>query len=285
MAPSNKVEHSSLGHRVLEYFRQNTRAMDSADGVARFWVGEQVGLVERCLVDLHHQGLLERRTIAGTDFYSLQERSQSAVVDQPHTDAVDDSSPRSRHVHDAGDGYLSALTSLIRTIEDLRPETREHSTRVAETAALIAQAMAVPASRIQLLKRAAALHGVGRLLGSSVNGSGQSSDDRTSADAFLATERMLAPIASLHDVREIILRASDWCDAGPSLLEVSHVVIPVESRILAVSEEFVRGTAGGKMNPKIIRAVIERIRGRSGEQHDSGVVKALCGLVEQGEVR
>ena len=74
MAPSNKVEHSSLGHRVLEYFRQNARAMDSADGVARFWVGEQVGLVERCLVDLHCQGLLEKRTIGGTDFYSLPKR-------------------------------------------------------------------------------------------------------------------------------------------------------------------------------------------------------------------
>lgn len=285
MAPSNKVEHSSLGHRVLEYFRQNTRAMDSADGVARFWVGEHVGLVERCLVDLHHQGLLERRTIAGTNFYSLQERSQPAVVDGPHTDGVDDSSSRSRHIHDAGDGYLSALTSLIRTIEDLRPETREHSTRVAETAALIAQAMAVPASRIQLLKRTAALHGVGRLLGSSVNGSGQSSDDRTSAGAFLATERMLAPIASLHDVREIILRASDWCDAGRSLLEVSHVVIPVESRILAVSEEFVRGTAGKRRDSETTREVLERIRAQSDQQHDSGVVRTLCRLVEHRKVR
>jgi len=74
MGPSNKVENPSLEHRVLEYFRQNVRAMDSADGVARFWVGEQVGLVERCLIDLHHQGFLEKRTIGGTDFYSLPKR-------------------------------------------------------------------------------------------------------------------------------------------------------------------------------------------------------------------
>ena len=74
MGPSNKVESPSLEHRVLDYFRQNARAMDSADGVALFWIGEQVGLVERCLVDLHHQGLLEKRTIAGTDFYSLPKK-------------------------------------------------------------------------------------------------------------------------------------------------------------------------------------------------------------------
>ncbi len=139
MAPSNKVEHSSLGHRVLEYFRQNARAMDSADGVARFWVGEQVSLVERCLVDLHHQGLLERRTIGGTDFYSLQEKLPAAVGEEPHTDTED--------------AYLSILTSLVQTMEDLRPEIRDHSTRMAETATLIAQAMGVPPSRIRLLCR------------------------------------------------------------------------------------------------------------------------------------
>ena len=76
MGPSNKVENASLEHRVLDYFRQNVRAMDSADGVARFWVGDQIVLVERCLADLHCQGLLDKRTIGGTDFYSLQEVSR-----------------------------------------------------------------------------------------------------------------------------------------------------------------------------------------------------------------
>lgn len=124
MEPSNKVEHPGLGHRVLEYFRRNARAMDSADGVARFWVGEQVGLVERCLIDLHHQGLLDKRTIAGTDFYSLPAEPASAVGREPHTDTED--------------AYPSLLASLVRTMEDLRPEIRDYSTRVAETATLIA---------------------------------------------------------------------------------------------------------------------------------------------------
>ncbi|TDI48064.1 MAG: hypothetical protein E2P01_05910 [Acidobacteria bacterium] len=260
--------------------------MDSAAGVARFWLGEQVGLVERCLVDLHHQGLLERRTISGTDFFSLQEKPPAAVGAEPHSwDAAANPSLRDLPASNLEDGYLSVLISLIGTIEDLRPETRDRSKRVAETATLIAVAMGVPQSQIQLLKRAAVLHGVGRLIESAGNGSDKSSDERNGVAAFLATERMLAPIASLHDVREIILRAIDWPETGRSLLEVSHVVIPLESRILAVSEDFVRGTAGGKLNPKIIRAALKRICGRSGEQHDSAVVKALCGLVERGDMR
>lgn len=280
------MEHPSLRHRVLGYFRRNARAMDSAAGVARFWLGEQVGLVERCLVDLHHQGLLERRTISGTDFFSLQEKPPAAVGAEPHSwDAAANPSLRDLPASNLEDGYLSVLIYLIRTIEDLRPETRDRSKRVAETATLIAVAMGVPQSQIQLLKRAAVLHGVGRLIESAGNGSDKSSDERNGVAAFLATERMLAPIASLHDVREIILRAIDWSETGRSLLEVSPVVIPLESRILAVSEDFVRGTAGGKLNPKIISRPLKRICGRSGEQHDSAVVKALCGLVERGDMR
>ena len=260
--------------------------MDSAAGVARFWLGEQVGLVERCLVDLHHQGLLERRTISGTDFFSLQEKPPAAVGAEPHSwDAAANPSLRDLPASNLEDGYLSVLIYLIRTIEDLRPETRDRSKRVAETATLIAVAMGVPQSQIQLLKRAAVLHGVGRLIESAGNGSDKSSDERNGVAAFLATERMLAPIASLHDVREIILRAIAWSETGRSLLEVSPVVIPLESRILAVSEDFVRGTAGGKLNPKIISRPLKRICGRSGEQHDSAVVKALCGLVERGDMR
>ncbi len=73
-------ERPPLEQRVLDYFHRNAHAMDSVGGVARFWVGENHGLVERCLVDLHGRGLLQKRTIAGTDFYSLQQEPQWPIV-------------------------------------------------------------------------------------------------------------------------------------------------------------------------------------------------------------
>jgi len=57
--------------RVLDYFRRNATAMDSVEGIARFWVHEEREVVEACLEDLHTRGLLDRRLIAGTAFYTL----------------------------------------------------------------------------------------------------------------------------------------------------------------------------------------------------------------------
>src|SRR5947209_13049942 len=61
-----------IAERVLAYFRANTGAMDSVEGIARFWVREDPGVVERCLADLQARGLLEKRLIGGTAFYSCR---------------------------------------------------------------------------------------------------------------------------------------------------------------------------------------------------------------------
>ena len=61
-----------IAERVLAYFRANAGAMDSVEGIARFWVREDPGVVERCLADLHARGLLEKRLIGGTAFYSCR---------------------------------------------------------------------------------------------------------------------------------------------------------------------------------------------------------------------
>ncbi|MEK7283803.1 MAG: response regulator, partial [Acidobacteriota bacterium] len=59
-----------IAERVLAYFRRNTEAMDSVEGIARFWVREDRDVVEQGLADLHARGLLDRRLIGGTAFYS-----------------------------------------------------------------------------------------------------------------------------------------------------------------------------------------------------------------------
>ncbi|HEU4402626.1 MAG TPA: response regulator, partial [Candidatus Polarisedimenticolia bacterium] len=69
--PSGIEPLSAIRDRVLRYFHRNSGAMDSAEGIARFWVHQDRSVVERCLEGLLTEGLLDRRTIAGTDFYSL----------------------------------------------------------------------------------------------------------------------------------------------------------------------------------------------------------------------
>src|SRR5438093_10999016 len=60
-----------ITERVLAYFRRNSEAMDSVEGIARFWVRGDRGAVERSVAELHARGLLDRRLIGGAAFYSL----------------------------------------------------------------------------------------------------------------------------------------------------------------------------------------------------------------------
>ena len=81
-----------ISERVLAYFRRNSEAMDSVEGIARFWVREDRGVVERALVDLHERGLLDRRLIGGTAFYSHPRESSGTPTDaarraEPHAAA------------------------------------------------------------------------------------------------------------------------------------------------------------------------------------------------------
>ena len=96
---SQTGERPDLAARVLRYFREHATAMDSVDGIARFWVREQRSVVERCLLDLHRQGLLHRRLIAGAEFFSLPREiaPPQSVTPHPRGGAVTNGSePRGR---------------------------------------------------------------------------------------------------------------------------------------------------------------------------------------------
>src|SRR2546425_12406199 len=176
-----------------------------------------------------------------------------------------------RLVKEMDDGYLGALVGLIHATEETRPESRGHSQRVAGLSAAVARELSLPQERVDLLLRAAALHELGRLSAKPeeqgrVQGRLGVSGDWFPA-AVMATERMLAPIASLHDVREIMLRSADWFDAAPGPLGAEPQGIPIEGRILATCEEFVGLTAGagGTADTGWALAAIQK---RPGRKHD-----------------
>jgi response regulator RpfG family c-di-GMP phosphodiesterase len=190
-----------------------------------------------------------------------------------------------RLVKEMEDGYLGALVALIRAMEDLRPESRGHSKRVAVLAAAVARDLGLPGERVDLLVRAAALHELGRLAcrpedaGRSPARPGASGERH--AAAVVAAERMLAPIASLRSVREIILRSAEWFDAASNPLVPDGANVPIESRILATCEEFVVLTPGAGDAAAAARA-LQAIQKRRGRKHDPEVVAALVRVVEAG---
>jgi len=188
-----------------------------------------------------------------------------------------------RLVKEMEDGYLKALIGVIQAMEGLSAASRGHSGRVAELAAAVARDLGLPEERAGLLVRAAALHEIGRL------SAGPEEQERAGGRlqpggewypvAVMATERLLAPIASLRNVREIILRSADWFDAALSPLGAEGGNAPVESRILATCEEFVSLCHGGD-DPGARALALEGIQSRLARKHDPDVVAALVRVVK-----
>jgi response regulator RpfG family c-di-GMP phosphodiesterase len=74
-------EYPELAKKVLEYFSRNSQAMDSVDGIARFWLNEDPERVARCLTELSANGHLESRIIGGTTFFSVRGEGARSI---PH---------------------------------------------------------------------------------------------------------------------------------------------------------------------------------------------------------
>ena len=188
-----------------------------------------------------------------------------------------------RLVKEMEGGYLAALVAAIRAMEELRPETQGHSRRMAELAGEIARDLGLPEERVELAVRAAALHELGRLTARPEEQERAGGRLRPAAEWFpvavMATERLLAPIASLRAVREIILRSADWFDASPAPLGAGGV--PVESRILAAAEEFVAGCPNAQ-DARALTQALEAIQKRRGRKHDPDVVASLVRVVRGG---
>lgn len=194
-----------------------------------------------------------------------------------------------RLVKEMEGGYLGALVGLIQAAEEARPETRGHSRRVAELAAAVARAMGLEEPQVEILFQAAALHEVGRQSsGPEVNGRKRGRGEPAPAwspEAAVAAERVLAPIASLREAREIILHSAGRFDAAPGFPLAEPPGIPVESWILAACDEYVHLTHAGLEDPARASKAIESIRQGAGKKHDPEVVVVLARVVEGRETR
>jgi response regulator RpfG family c-di-GMP phosphodiesterase len=97
----------------------------------------------------------------------------------------------------------------------------------------------------------------------------------------MAAERVLAPIASLREAREIILHSAGRFDAVASPGIIDRAGIPVESWILAACEEFVRFIHGKPEDPEGVRKALKEIQEGAAKRHDPEVVAALSRVLEK----
>jgi hypothetical protein len=74
MYRKNGAEHgeeSPLALQILDYLRRHPQAKDSVDGIAQFWVHADPIEVRRALDVLVDKNLVEKRSSAAVDLYSM----------------------------------------------------------------------------------------------------------------------------------------------------------------------------------------------------------------------
>jgi response regulator RpfG family c-di-GMP phosphodiesterase len=208
------------------------------------------------------------------EFLSMVSRQVSGAIES------------ARRVEGLEAGYLSALTALIQASEERWSSKHGHASRVAGLAAALARMMNLPGPRVDLLLKAASLHGIGHLLlepGREAPATGIEGCGAWSPAAVIAAERILAPITSLGQVREIILRAADSFLASPASAGASRASAPVESRILTICEKFDGLAPNGLEDPAAAQRALKAIQQETGSRQDAEILAALRRLVEGGQ--
>jgi response regulator RpfG family c-di-GMP phosphodiesterase len=231
------------------------------------------------------------------DPFTEQDREFLSTISQHVSVALENA----HVVREMEEGYLHALTTLVQAFEEVDPQRRGHTRRVIDLVQDVGRSLSMPPGRVDLLRRAAGLHDLGRLLGSA-GGNGHGQDKESSGGwapaELLNAERLLAAIPSLRDVWEIILRAADCLAAEEHGARTAATAIPLESRVLALCDELDRraggastadgaasagsagaGSAAGRAEQR--RQALRDLHRRLGQEQNREVLAALGQLVEE----
>jgi DNA-binding MarR family transcriptional regulator len=74
-------KESPLALRILDYLRRHPQAKDSVEGIAQFWVSADPIEVRRALDRLVDMNLVERRSNAAMDLYSMSDDRRLVAAD------------------------------------------------------------------------------------------------------------------------------------------------------------------------------------------------------------
>ncbi|MGH9319221.1 MAG: hypothetical protein ACRD21_11205 [Vicinamibacteria bacterium] len=74
-------KESPLALRILDYLRSHPQAKDSVEGIAQFWVSADPIEVRRALDRLVDMKLVEKRSSASMDLYSMSDTVMVAATE------------------------------------------------------------------------------------------------------------------------------------------------------------------------------------------------------------
>jgi len=178
------------------------------------------------------------------------------------------------------------LTMLANAIDARDPYVYGHSARVAEYAVAIARELNLPPERVELLRRAALLHDVGKIgLPEGVlnkNGALTAEEFEVMKQHAVAADGILGVCHNLQSLVPIVRSHHERWDGMGYPAGLRGDEIPLESRILMLADA-VEAMASDRTyhRAKVVEEILAEVEGTAGSQFDPKAAAAFARVVRQ----
>jgi putative two-component system response regulator len=179
--------------------------------------------------------------------------------------------------------FISAIESIVLTLQAKDEYTEDHSRRVSAHASAIAKELSLPEEEVENIRLAALLHDIGKVgtKESILNKPGRLTDeegDHIRSHPLIAAS-ILEPITPLRDVITYIKHVHEWYDGSGYPDGLKADAIPLGARIISVADVFDAMTSPRPYRAAIgAKAVLDHIKEEAGRQFDPVVVEAFLGV-------
>ncbi|MDP9205587.1 MAG: response regulator [Gemmatimonadota bacterium] len=219
--------------------------------------------------------LLRIRNLLETRFLYQTLRNQNSELEQKVVE-------RTKELEES---RLEVLERLAVAVEFRDDDTGNHTKRVAHVSAVLAEAIGLPRSTVDLIRRAAPLHDIGKVgIPDSIL---LKAGPLTAKEFAIMKTHTLLGARMLSDGRSELVRASqriarshhEWWDGSGYPDKTSREAIPLEARIVAVADFLDALTHERPYRPAwSLEETLSEIAARAGIHFDPQVATALAGI-------
>ena len=184
--------------------------------------------------------------------------------------------------------FLSTVEALANALEARDAETSSHARAITDLALAVGAELDFDKGRLKRLELGALMHDIGKIgIPSEILGK----QGPLTPEEYVVVqqhpelgERILAPIARLADVREIVRHCHEHWDGRGYPDELAGDEIPLESRIILVVDAYHAMTTDRPYRARLAEAEARnRLREGAGTQFDPAIAATFLGLLERSE--
>ena len=182
------------------------------------------------------------------------------------------------------DYFFRVVQSLVRILEAKDTYTQGHSERVSEFAQKIAQAMGFTQEKVELVRRAAELHDIGKLVihEDILNKKGKLTDEewKIIRDHPIVGEEILKPVLVEPEMLHIIRSHHERCDGNGYPDKLKGDQINIFSQIIAVADSYDAMASARAYRTALSKAEAkEELKRNCGTQFNTQVVNAFLQIL------